>query len=775
MKGDLTQKNLENDLSSLILHLDAPSGGAKQIRPTSRKKAWTIMVYLGGDNNLAEEMVYALKCMFAAGSTEQVQVYAYYDVGLKPVALRIPTRKKFVHFADDTKEFHAFTSRSGHPISENVGIFKFIRSAQASTGVEPIQSTLEKFMVAAINESPAKSYALILSGHGSGSVTDFMGARKRAVDLSIQALGEALANVAERFAAEPDVYSRLNLLGMDSCQMSTGELASEVAPYVDMLVGAEGFEANTGWPYDLIINRLQQEAEKEQSVIAAGIVTEYIKFYAADYAAAEVSTDMSALRLERLKAVTDLLSRRRDGLVDLMIKAVNGPPDSRDRNAIVLAHWEAQGFKNERNVDLRDFCSCLAERSETFEPVCKELMQVIDGAGDDSLVIQSGYCGPAFQYAHGLSIYFPWYASIDAAGNKDLQHYATLKFAFESRWNEFLEACTEKTKRPARDLPPQPKSEDPATKRPDVNESTLNRSDDLIVGSPFLSDGALTLHFTAGVDQKDSNSAALGLSNFLLNVVRGEREGYPVSGSTVIRKCNLSLPTGALTELVEAVQPGVDSNKLSITLGRFSASQPMDGWGQMMIDGSMSLTNQTVALGTHDKADKVYVTRGTLEIMAGKLQTIQALVSEGRLQGRLCLKVREGSLTIDSGQILPTGAPISNGALEIRNERITASRGLAYVADQLVIAVPNSQPQALPVRDIPDKDTVRALIAPDKDTIRAVLPDKDTGTREVPDKDTIKGLGGVSTKIASMKNPPIEWVDCSLIATARTADAAGAK
>src|SRR5437016_1593254 len=58
-----------------------------------KKKDWTIMAYLGGDNNLAEEMVYALKSMFNVGSTNHVAIFAFFDAGLDPVRFPIDKRE----------------------------------------------------------------------------------------------------------------------------------------------------------------------------------------------------------------------------------------------------------------------------------------------------------------------------------------------------------------------------------------------------------------------------------------------------------------------------------------------------------------------------------------------------------------------------------------------------------------------------------------------------------------------------------------------------------
>src|SRR5262245_46656324 len=64
------------------------------VPPVARPGTWNIMVYLDGDNNLSEEMIYAVKSMFSAGSSDTYRIYAFYDAGLDPVPFRIPTRKE---------------------------------------------------------------------------------------------------------------------------------------------------------------------------------------------------------------------------------------------------------------------------------------------------------------------------------------------------------------------------------------------------------------------------------------------------------------------------------------------------------------------------------------------------------------------------------------------------------------------------------------------------------------------------------------------------------
>jgi len=65
-------------MSRLILQEPKAQIGKPQTK-TKEKKKWTVMVYMAGDNNLAEEMVWALKGMFSVGSTKDVQVVALSD------------------------------------------------------------------------------------------------------------------------------------------------------------------------------------------------------------------------------------------------------------------------------------------------------------------------------------------------------------------------------------------------------------------------------------------------------------------------------------------------------------------------------------------------------------------------------------------------------------------------------------------------------------------------------------------------------------------------
>src|SRR5262245_26531734 len=50
----------------------------------ARKKKWTVMIYLSGNNNLAEEMVFAIREMYRVGTSPNFDVVVQLDSGGPP-------------------------------------------------------------------------------------------------------------------------------------------------------------------------------------------------------------------------------------------------------------------------------------------------------------------------------------------------------------------------------------------------------------------------------------------------------------------------------------------------------------------------------------------------------------------------------------------------------------------------------------------------------------------------------------------------------------------
>src|SRR5262249_6148107 len=226
---------------------------------------------------------------------------------------------------------------------------------------------------------------------------------------------------------------------------------------------------------------------------------------------------MKALR--RPNALSDLFDKKRlepvvgdairsalawdAGLSGLLAQALDekAPTQNVLRNAVVLAHWDSQGYKFEQHVDIADFCDRLQERCDDLQgqydtiadadtsdstarriadtcrkvsEACNNVKNVIDSRmpGATNLVLTSAYCGPAFQYSCGISIFYPWAEMKDASGFREMEHYGSLEFAHDTQWDEFVNAYHKVTQR------------QPRPGRGTIHPSTLNRYDSLFTGQP---------------------------------------------------------------------------------------------------------------------------------------------------------------------------------------------------------------------------------------------------------------------------------------------------
>ena len=510
-------------------------------------KKWTVMVYLAGDNNLSEEMIYSIKEMYRVGASQDFAVTIQFDPSaIGPMVRRYEiTREKIVDsiarypklIGVAVEEEIAASVTTFERIAASIPKLQGIdalqnprriaevavaaakrqrREAQAPRNYQPLDDrdfpvpdgldldglidllkvpeeevedvrypenkrralintgeinsanprALRDFVNWSIGRHPAERYMLVLSGHGSGAIGDFLRDENalekidRPTSLSIPNLRIALDGTDL-----PDA-KQIHILGMDSCLMSMVEVGYELRGRVKFLVGSEGFVLNTGWPYHRILQLLKEDSEIEEKEFAKAIVKSYISYYD-DYEVAGASTDMSVCNLGEFE---EKLKPEIENLAQVLIMALDKPEL---KDAIVLAHWEAQSYKSEQYTDLYDFCERLQLRCirqpTTFAALRKhalDLSRVLQKNSDseilkktdrvlaalsrdkkdaegnrqlieliatcdklnkvikDNVVSLSCYSGPTFQHSNGLSIFFPWFEDKEA-----LNAYEQLAFA----------------------------------------------------------------------------------------------------------------------------------------------------------------------------------------------------------------------------------------------------------------------------------------------------------------------------------------------------------
>jgi hypothetical protein len=436
------------------------------------RHTWTMMFYLAGDNNLSDEMVWALKEVYRVGTPKGVAVTLQFD----PLAE-----------GRSTRFYSPPTSRD--PFDAD-GVFPILHDYELPETDCGDPGVLVDFVRRSVEVAPARYYMLILAGHGSGVVGDFLTDEdaKREVQpgsLSIPDLRQVFEQLrpalGEKFF-EGRSEAAIDVLGMDSCLMSMVEVCSEIKGKVSFLVGSEGFNPNTGWPYFRLLQRLGELAQSKQlpppEPLASALVKRYTTYYS-DFTDAGLSVDMAACDVSQPRV--DRLERSVREFVDYCRKAGDWVYDP-----IVLAHWKAQSYKWEHYTDLWDFFHLLEEegqsRSKTsserygerYDELAKLSRAVLEAV--ESMVKYSDYSGVEFQHSHGLSIYFPWSRQSFA------EEYGATHFARATGWDAFLERYFDVTQRKPRTLPSSEEADGQAViEHPDVGVTVTREGDDVTI------------------------------------------------------------------------------------------------------------------------------------------------------------------------------------------------------------------------------------------------------------------------------------------------------
>ena len=399
----------------------------------SRKRDWTVMLYLAGDNSLTEEMVLALQMIRDTGLPDDLDIVAQLD----PSGLGIPTQRY---------DFRRKPLDSSNPLERYRVPCCEYDIDETNTG-NP--DALSGFIDWATKGREAEHYMLIISGHGSGSTEDFLALDENPFDsLTIPELAKALADGCARLPQNQSGGGgkRIDILGMDACYMSMAEVCYEIRHHIDYVVGAESLEPEFGWPYHRLLAAAKAWADPRgrprpmsAERLATMIVEEYVNFWADHDQAAGRSVDLAAIEL-------------RDGKIAQVQAAVGALASALKRaladdealGRVILTHWWAQSYKNDQFNDLYDLCIQARRQfpeGDSFgvHAAAGLVMCALEGS-----VLLSCTSGWAYQHSYGLSVYFPWAVIAD--------EYATLDFASgDCGWFDFLACYLERSRRERRE------------------------------------------------------------------------------------------------------------------------------------------------------------------------------------------------------------------------------------------------------------------------------------------------------------------------------------
>ena len=342
-------------------------------------KDWTIMVYISADDVLANYAIESLNQLRQAG--DGIAVMAQFEANAK----QDPHRLCF----------------DGPPTSDAPLNTIWKASPDKSAMTDP--ATLTEFVDWASGECEAKHYCLILWGHGTELLLDQDlkdPSRIRPRYLTPAKLHKALKDT--KLAKD----RKLDIIGLDACNMSMVELASELQDCAAFMIASQEEVPDASFPYGRILAELRGDDRNNVEGICKKIPEVYKKAYQDYFVTPDTGVSgitLSSLNLGKIDVITSPLQR----LAKALLSSIS---DSDLSEAIVSARRISRDFVLGLFVDLYDFCDKLKglveakKTSGELTSACKEICKAID----ERTCVIDNQTGGHEEDCHGLSIYFPY-------------------------------------------------------------------------------------------------------------------------------------------------------------------------------------------------------------------------------------------------------------------------------------------------------------------------------------------------------------------------------
>lgn len=355
---------------------------------------WTVMVYMAGDNNLSEDMIsqiYAITEGLETGikfpthptDNNNVAFLVQYD-GSHPT---VPTYR-----IDLTYDPAATQNPMGHPEKLAFGC-----------DLKKTEDKIKDFIIWSAARRPAKKYALVISGHSDG----FQG-RSLLLDedpQSVTTLAELATAIKDGVSAAGLPQGKLDIIGFDSCVMSTIEVVYEFKDCAKIWIASQGSVPNYTWNYLGIARELiKMKAAQLTGDTIARLVVKQVKEYNLRYAFQGRSIDICAGDLTKIQGIRSAITSCWPEVISLANCSLE-----RAARHLLMAHWYSQTFMRDQTVDIWDYCESLIAELKSVGSGARlitELEKVKTAV--ETYTIQGAFTGGDYRFSKGVSIFLPW-------------------------------------------------------------------------------------------------------------------------------------------------------------------------------------------------------------------------------------------------------------------------------------------------------------------------------------------------------------------------------
>jgi hypothetical protein len=455
-----------------------------QTREARAQREWTLMFYFASDNPLAPGIVSHLKALKQAGFHPEANVVVHFDPNAPDEPVHIfdvnlvnklraggrarigfpPNPPAVRNLAEDKlwgREKKALIREAlREELGDGCAAYDPPPTHAKMSGEQSPRDGLRTFLDFCRKHYPARRYMLFILGHGlvMGQNMFLLDEHAPEPTMTLRDLGAVLRRFRRGLDAEG---SRLELVSFHCCSMSGLEVAYELQGTANYMLASQGPAFVGSWPYGpILVSVLNSIRKLAAGGDGAGVVKALVKeiwshcyLNSYDFQLVGYSFDLCLCDLNKVREI-------KGPLRELSLELAEGLADPLARERILLAHWDAQSFWEDSYTDLYDFCFRLRERCgdvlaasersaarlRSIREKCEAVMRAL-ASGDEQLVIRAEFTGPAYQFSHGLFVYFPWAEPGD--GYFWFEEYGNYKFK-ETAWREFLQRYFRDTMRQAR-------------------------------------------------------------------------------------------------------------------------------------------------------------------------------------------------------------------------------------------------------------------------------------------------------------------------------------
>lgn len=381
------------------------------------EKDWTIITYIASDNDLNFFARKNMDDMAKVGSNKWINILTQVD------AQHMGYTKRFYI------EKHKITQVNQHDASGN----QKLDFGSATTLIDCLNWAIENY--------PAKHYALVLWNHGIGILDNISGRssdpsqlfnfnlqtsmleinrsigyfdfiknnNKRGVCFS-DTFGTYLTNKKLNYALQAVTTKhgkKIDIIGFDACLMGMFEMAQQLEPFANYMTASQELELGTGWPYAKVL-----EPFIHQTLSPEEFSKHIVEAYHQNYKNITYDYTLSTVDLSNIPLVHESLNQTADLLLNGLQYQVNSSITKlirASKSKRLCTHFSEPSY-----IDMHHFLSNLFEAiefvelqqgHESIQPLLKESLNKTILYLEQAII--ANQCGRNLARARGLSIYFP--------------------------------------------------------------------------------------------------------------------------------------------------------------------------------------------------------------------------------------------------------------------------------------------------------------------------------------------------------------------------------